>query len=195
MQAPAVPFYRSPNNTPAHAIALVLSLGMGCSAAGASPVEIYRCPGNPAVYTSDLRLVRANRCTRLGAPPVAAAPLPQAAPAPAGSAFRPVVAAPSPRISARISPGAATVTRAEQQQRDSDRVQILQAELTRERERLVKLTQQLRTTQSASQSVSQSAPPDPDSAKPAETLALSEAIQRSETDLQSLERELSRAQR
>jgi hypothetical protein len=191
MQAPAVPFYRSPNNTPAHAIALVLSLGMVCSAAGASPVEIYRCPGNPAVYTSDLRLVRANRCTRLGAPPVAAAPLPQAAPAPAGSAFRPVVAAPSPRISARISPGAATVTRAEQQQRDSDRVQILQAELTRERERLVKLTQQLRTTQSASQS----APPDPDSAKPAETLALSEAIQRSETDLQSLERELSRAQR
>jgi hypothetical protein len=183
MQAPAVPFYRSPNNSPAHVNALVLSLGLVCSAAGASPVEIYRCPGNPAVYTSDLRLVRANRCTRLGAPPVAAAPLPQAAPAPAGSAFRPVVAAPS----ARISPGAATVTRAQQQQRDSDRVQILQAELTRERERLVKLTQQLQT--------SQSAPPDPDSAKPSEMLALSEAIQRSETDLQALERELSRAQR
>jgi hypothetical protein len=194
MQAPAVPFCRSPDNTPAHAtalvLALVLSLGMACSAAGASPMEIYRCPGNPAVYTSDLRLVRANRCTRLGATPVAAA-LPQATPAPAGSAFRPVVAAQSPGISPRISPGTATITRAQQQQRDSDRVQILQAELTRERERLVKLTQQLRASQSASQSAS----PDPDSAKPAETLALSEAIQRSETDLQALERELSRAQR
>jgi hypothetical protein len=172
------------NSRPAQAIAvaLVMNLGVACGAAGASPVEIYRCPGNPTIYTSDLRLVRANRCTRLGAPPAAAA-LPQATPAPAGSAFRPVVAAPS----ARISPGAATITRAEQQQRDSDRVQILQAELSRERERLAKLTQQLRALQPA--------PPDPGSAMPAETLALSEAIQRSETDLQALQRELSRAQR
>ncbi len=166
----------------AHTIALVLGLGVACCAVSATPVEIYRCPGNPAVYTSDLRLVRANRCTRLGAPP-AAASLPQAAPARAGSAFRPVVAAPS----ARSSPGTATITRAQQQQRDTDRVQILQAELARERERLAKLTQQLQALQSA--------PPDADSAKPPETLALSEAIHRSETDLQALERELSRAQR
>ncbi len=192
MQAPAVPSDRGPtrptpvgrNQKPAQAIALVLSWGMACSAAGESPVEIYRCPGSPAVYTSDLRLVRANRCTRLGAPTAAAA-LPQATPAPAGSAFAPVAAAPL----SRISPGAATITRAQQQQRDADRVQILQAELTRERERLAKLTQQLRASQSAPPE------PDPDSAKPAQTLALSEAIQRSETDLQALERELSRALR
>jgi hypothetical protein len=190
MQSPAVPSHRSPtrltpvgrNHRAASMPALALSLGMACSAAAAAPVEIYRCPGNPTVYTSDLRLVRANRCTRLGAPPVAASPA-QAAPAPAGFAIRPMVAAPLPRI----SPGAATVTRAEQQRRDTDRVQILQAELTRERERLAKLTQQLQA--------SQSAPADADSAKPPETLALSEAIQRSEIDLQALERELSRAQR
>jgi type II secretory pathway component PulM len=80
-----------------------------------------------------------------------------------------------------------TIARPVQQQRDADRVQILQAELDRERERLAQLTQQLRELQSSA--------PDATGARRPETLALSQAIRRSETDLQALDKELARTLR
>jgi hypothetical protein len=140
----------------------------------AATVEIYRCAGTPAVYTSDLRLVRAGRCTRLGAAPTAARAA-AVVPVSASSVVRPV------------APAGATIARDVQQQRDSDRVHILQAEQARERDRLTQLTQQLQQLQSA--------PPEVASAKRSETVALSQAIQRSESDLQALDKELARAQR
>ena len=158
---------------------LLLSLGLSAGAAHATAaVEIYRCPGSPAVYTSDLRLVRSGRCTKLGEAPAALRKAASVAPVSVGPAAKTSPPAPSPGT---------TIARPLQQQRDSDRVQILQAELSRERERLAQLTQQLRTLQST--------PSNPDVAKRSETLELSQAIQRTETDMQALNNELTRALR
>ncbi len=148
-------------------------------AAQADTVEIYRCAGNPAVYTSDLRLVRAGRCTRLGAAPAAVAARP--------SAVVPVAATSVARPAPAATPAGATIARDVQQQRDSDRVHILQAEQSRERDRLAQLTQQFQQLKST--------PPEAASAKRADTVALAQAIQRSESDLQALDKELARAQR
>jgi hypothetical protein len=148
--------------------ALALGLALCAGTAPARAVEIYRCPGQPAVYTSDLRLVRSNHCVKLGvAVSTAARPRPAAAVASA-------------------APLQATVPRELQQQRDSDRVQILQSEQSRERERLAQLTQQQRALESADKSGG--------SARP-EALALAQAILRSQTDLQALDKELARTLR
>jgi hypothetical protein len=179
MSAIATPV--SDKSAPCHslrsAIALWFGLGLWASAAQATAVEIYRCQGNPAVYTSDLRLVRAGRCARLGAAPVAVRNV------------APVAATPAARVQPAAAPlsAATTVARPVQQQRDSDRVQILQSELTRERERLAQLTQQMRELQSA--------PSDAAAAKRSETVALAQAIRHSEDDLQALDKELARAVR
>jgi hypothetical protein len=160
------------------AVTVLLGLGLWASAAQAAAVEIYRCQGNPAVYTSDLRLVRAGHCTRLGATPVAVRNV------------APVAAAPAARVQPAAAPLPATTTtvaRPLQQQRDTDRVQILQSELTRERERLALLTQQLQALQSA--------PPDAAAAKRSEAVALAQAVRRSEDDVQALDKELARAAR
>ncbi len=178
MQTDVIPLARRPT----HAVLLLAVVFLCAGAAQATTVEIYRCAGNPAVYTSDLRLVRAGRCTRLGASP--AAPRGAAVvPASASSAVRPVTATTPPRA----VPAGATIARDVQQQRDSDRVHILQAEQARERDRLAQLTQQLQQLQAA--------PPEVASAKRADTAALAQAIQRSESDLQALDKELARAQR
>jgi hypothetical protein len=162
---------------------LLLMLGLAASSAQAAAVEIYRCPGNPAVYTSDLRLVQANRCTKLGTAPAVVRNAQALVPVSASPAARTAAAAPQ----TAASPAGNAVTRQVQQQRDSDRVQILQAELARERERLTQLTQQWQLMRSAE--------PDAASAARPETLALSQAIQRSETDVQALDKELARALR
>jgi hypothetical protein len=183
----AVPSPAADKLNPRHglrgAATVVLGLGLWASATQAAAVEIYRCQGNPAVYTSDLRLVRAGRCTRLGATPVAARQVAPVATAPTARAQP--AAAPLP--TAARSGSVTTVARQVQQQRDSDRVQILESELTRERERLAQLTQQMRELQSA--------PPDAAAAKRSETVALAQAIRRSEDDLQALDKELARAVR
>lgn len=160
---------------------LLLTSMLCAGAAPATTIEIYRCGGTPAVYTSDLRLVRAGRCTRLGAAP-AAARTSAVVPVAASAAIRPAATTP-----ARVAPPAATVARDVQQQRDSDRLHILQTEQARERDRLTQLTQQLQQLQSV--------PSDAAGAKKSETGALSQAIQRSEADLQALDKELARAQR
>ena len=140
--------------------ALLLGLVLCASALPARAVEIYRCPGQPAVYTSDLRLVRSNQCTKLGAAPAVRGDA--VAPVSTGARARPatVSAAPQP----------AAVPRELQQQRDSDRVQILQSEQSRERERLAQLTQQQRSLELTGT----------DAARP-EAQALAQAIRRSET--------------
>jgi hypothetical protein len=164
-----------------HATALALGLALGASALPARAIEIYRCPGQPAVYTSDLRLVRSNQCTRLGAAPPAARAA--AAVAPVSTAARTLpAAAPARAASEQVT----VVPRELQQQRDSDRVQILQAEQTRERERLAQLTQQQRALESAGDGAGAARP---------EALALAQAIRRSETDLQALDKELARTLR
>jgi hypothetical protein len=187
VKMPAVPFPAADKPTPRHglrgAVTALLGLGLWASAAQAAAVEIYRCQGNPAVYTSDLRLVRAGRCTRLGALPVTVRNVAPVAAAPTARA-RPAAA---PLPTATPSGSVTTVARQVQQQRDSDRVQILQSELTRERERLAQLTQQMRELQSAA--------PDAAAAKRSETVALAQAIRRSEDDLQALDKELARAVR
>lgn len=157
--------------------ALWLGLGLWASAAQATAVEIYRCQGNPAVYTSDLRLVRAGRCTRLGTAPATVRNV------------MPMAATPTARSQSDAAPhaSATTVARHVQQQRDTDRVQILQSELTRERERLAQLTLQMHALQSAA--------PDAAAARRSETTALAQAIRRSEDDLQALDKELARAAR
>jgi hypothetical protein len=166
-----------PDNPPlghsASCATLLIASSLCAGMAQAATVEIYRCAGTPAVYTSDLRLVRAGRCTPLGAAPAAAR---------SSTAVTPV-----PRPVATVPPAGATIARDVQQQRDSDRVHILQTEQARERDRLTQLTQQLHQLQSA--------PPEVASARHAETVALSQAIQRSESDLQALDKELARAQR
>jgi septal ring factor EnvC (AmiA/AmiB activator) len=160
---------RSPGRS---AVCAALLIAWSLSARAAT-IEIYRCAGTPAVYTSDLRLVRAGRCTRMGAEP-AAARVAAVAPVAASAVVRPAV------------PAGATIARDVQQQRDSDRLHILQTEQARERDRLTQLTQQLQQMQSA--------PAQDTNAKRAETSALSQAIQRSESDLQALDKELARAQ-
>jgi hypothetical protein len=161
---------------------LGLALASWSCAAQAAVVEIYRCPGNPAVYTSDLRLVRAGRCTRLGGPVVATRH--SAAPQAVASARVPPPAIAPPQ---RAPSGSATIARHVQQQRDVDRVHILQTELARERERLAQLTQQLRALPPARSDGAAAAHPD--------AVALSQAIQRSESDLMALDNELARTVR
>lgn len=169
-------------HAPPHRAALVLGLALCALALPARAIEIYRCPGPPAVYTSDLNLVRAGRCTRLGAAATTArstAAVQVSTDAPA----RPAAAS----ILGRTAPAATTIATNVQQQRDSDRVQILQTELTRERDRLAQLTQQLQQLQSTA--------PEAASVRRSEAVALSQAIQRSESDLLALDKELARAQR
>jgi hypothetical protein len=167
------------SHAPCHNGALVLGLALCALALPARAIEIYRCPGPPAVYTSDLHLVRAGRCTRLGA---AATKARSAAAAQVSTS--PVVAAATP---GRAAPAAPAIAPGVQQQRDSDRVQILQTEVTRERDRLAQLTQQLQQIQSTEPEVA--------SVRRSDAVALSQAIQRSESDLQALDKELARAQR
>lgn len=159
--------------------ALVLGLALCTLALPARAIEIYRCAGPPAVYTSDPHLVRAGRCTRLGAAAITARST-----GAAQVSTSPVVAAATP---GRAAPAAPTIAPGVQQQRDSDRVQILQTEVTRERDRLAQLTQQLQQLQSAA--------PEAATGRRSEAVALSQAIQRSESDLQALDKELARAQR
>jgi hypothetical protein len=183
MSARSTRFWMQLDNAPlgrSTACATLLLASALC--AQAAPVEIYRCGGTPAIYTSDLRLVRTGRCTRIGAAP-AATRTPAAAAVAAGSAERPAASAPPAREATAVT----AISRDVQQARDSDRVHILQTERARERDRLALLTQQLQQLQSTPQDVS--------SAKQAETASLSQAIQRSESDLQALDKELARAQR
>jgi hypothetical protein len=167
-------------HAPRHSSAVVLGLALCAGAVPARAIEIYRCPGQPAVYTSDLRLVRSNQCVKLGAAPSATRGTATVAPVATAARPRPAPAA------VRAAPEHATVPRELQQQRDSDRVQILQSELHRERERLAQLTQQQRALESAGN--------DAEAARP-EALALLQAIRRSETDLQALDKELARTLR
>ena len=176
MQAVVVVVGHAPRRTGV----IVLGLALCAGALPARAIEIYRCPGQPAIYTSDLRLVRSNHCTKLGAAPPATRGTAAVAPVATAARLRPAAAVP------RAAPGHATVPRELQQQRDSDRVQILQSEQSRERERLAQLTQQQRALESAGDGAGAARP---------EALALAQAIRRSETDLQALDKELARTLR
>jgi hypothetical protein len=167
-------------------LALGWLLALGSAQAGA--LDIYRCTGNPVVYTTDARRVRQGGCERMGARAAAALPnvpnLSRAAP-------RPTPTRVSPASSSVLNAQAATaparaptvVPRAVQQQRDSDRVQILKDELSREQARQAQLSQRLRDAANA-------AP-----AGGGDLAELRQALQRSETDVEALAKELALAMR
>jgi hypothetical protein len=106
---------------------------------------VYRCSGSPTVYTSDPRMVRGGRCEALGRKQVIRSPapvvstMPPSAPAAGVSAVS--TAAPSRVEEPSASPQ--RVTARVQQQRDSDRVRVLEDELARERDKLVQLRERM----------------------------------------------------
>lgn len=140
----------------------------------ATPIEIYRCPGTPAVYTSDQRLVQAGRCVRLGA---AVAPH-RSSSLSTSTPLRPQAAASGPASTSRT-----VVSRALQQQRDADRLQILQDELQRERDRHAQLAQRL--TQDSTNGAMDTGTVE----------ELRQALQRSAADVAALSRELASSRR
>ena len=116
---------------------LVLTLGcVGAWAQGAS-VVVYRCPGPPVLYTDALTMeqAQAQQCR-----PIEGAPL-NAGVAPTRSTSRPKVGSASSAGSAASAPmSSASVSTAEamnlQREREVQALRILQAELSREEQRL-----------------------------------------------------------
>jgi hypothetical protein len=162
------------NNTwVTRAVMVVACSGMP-AALLAAPVQIYRCAGTPVIYTTEPRLAASGRCEPVGASPPAAprarfADMPDPSRKPA---------APSGAVT--VSTDRTTVPREVQQQRDADRVRILQDELARERARVAQLTSRLREAADT----------------PGETTSVAEleqALQRSQADIVALTRELAAA--
>ncbi len=108
-------------------------LVLACAGAPAVAATVYKCPGPPVLYTDAIspKEAKDKGCTALdstpvtviGAPPKGRGPTPASAPAPAATA----------------SPSTARVDPAEQRARDSDRKQILVAELKKEEQALAQL--------------------------------------------------------
>ena len=109
-------------------------LVLACAGVPAVASTVYKCPGPPVLYTDAIspKEAKDKGCTALesapvtviGAPPKGRGPTP--APSPAAA-------------SASGSPGTARIDPAEQRARDSDRKQILVAELKKEEQALAQL--------------------------------------------------------
>jgi hypothetical protein len=157
-----------------------------------SEMTVHRCEGPPVFFTSDPRLIRGGRCEPLGNKPVVAdqgsrlwRPTPPAS-APAAGATAPkqppvaAVVAPPPPLG---SDPERRVSRAQQRERDTDRVAILRSEFSKEETRLKTLQERL---SGAEQQPSKD---------PQRIAQLKDEIQRAKSDLQAIERELALATR
>jgi hypothetical protein len=158
---------------------MLCAAGPGTASAAAT---VFRCPGSPAVFTSDARLASAKGCESLDRRAVVASPAPVVASREAEPASVRASAA-KPMIVAVASPSRAyVVPRTVQNERDDDRKRILQDELARERGKLQTLGETLSKARAQ-----------PEAA--AEVERLSQAIRRTESDIESIGRELALAGR
>jgi hypothetical protein len=141
--------------------------------------SIYRCPGNPVMYTSDQRLAQSKNCTLAGAGDAVSRTRRRSMDVVAtaqGSASNGSVT----KVASLDS--TARTASPEQKARDSDRLTILTTELREEKTKFEALKQKLAST-SASGSASDGVGAD-----------LTKALARSQSDINALEREISRAQ-
>lgn len=108
-------------------------LGLAGVVAPAGGATVYKCPGPPVLYTDAISpkeakdkgclSLESSPVTVIGAPPKGRGPMP----------------APSPAASGAPAPGGSRIDPAEQRARDSDRKQILVAELKKEEQALAVL--------------------------------------------------------
>jgi hypothetical protein len=110
----------------------VLGAALPASAQDSKPV--YRCPGNPVLYTDALTAKEAisRGCRTLEGSPITVIQSPSPKPRPAAAAPAPSTGPSASRPDTRINPD-------EQRARDTDAKRILEAELSKEEERLGQL--------------------------------------------------------
>ncbi len=167
--------------TPASAPAAATATPANPSAGGVASGQVYRCPGPPDLYTDRISASEARErgCRTLEGAPITVVQSPRPRPTPAASANG--ASAPRP-ADGRVDPGA-------QRQRDSDARRILEAELRREEDKAAGLRREFnngeperrgdeRNYQSYLDRVAQ----------------MRSALQRSESDIVALRRELTKLQ-
>ena len=163
----------------AAAIGGALGLLLGGAALPALAQVVYKCPGN--LYTSDLtpKDAEAKGCKTLEGAPVTVFQGP--ARRPAASASAPAAAA----SDAASRPAGSRVEPADQRARDADKRRILESELRREEERLGVLRQEYNNGQPERRGDERNYQKYLD-----RTAELKASIQRSESDVAALKREL-----
>jgi hypothetical protein len=158
-------------------------------ASARSEAGIFKCPGNPVVYTTDARTAAYQGCATLGPRSTRShAAFGRAEPGPAVRASTPTTLVASLGTPGGVidSSRPGVIPKSVQAERDRDRYAILQAELTREQDKLVRLKTKLNAARAT-----------PADAK-TDVSQLGEtelAIERSEGDIAALGRELKRAMR
>lgn len=154
-----------------------------------SEVGIFRCPGSPVVYTTDARTAAYQGCTTVGPRSTrshTAVGRAETGPEVRASTSTTTVAAVTKPSSATDPARTAVIPKSVQADRDRDRAAILQAELAREQDKLVRLKTKL------SAATANKADARADVSQVGETAL---AIERSEGDIAALGRELKQAMR
>jgi hypothetical protein len=139
---------------------------------------VYRCEGSPPTYVSSAQAAQSKQCRNIGRLPQLGARRVERDKVLAKSNSAP--AATSPPAAEKDNPPARTVPLTLQRDRDDDRLRVLEDELAQERRHLAELQRQMPRTAPGNGN------------EPSE---LSRQIQRAESDIAALTRELSLTQR
>jgi predicted nucleic acid-binding Zn-ribbon protein len=139
---------------------------------------VYRCEGSPPIYVSAAQAAQSRQCSNIGRLPQLAAR--RAAKDKVSATSKAAAAAASAPAAQRDKAPLRTVPLTLQRDRDDDRVRLLEEELARERQRLAALQRQSPRTAPGNGT---------------EPTELSRQIQRVESDIAALTRELALAQR
>lgn len=138
---------------------------------------VYRCEGSPPTYVSSAQAAQSKQCSNIGRMPQVSAKHAAQSKISAKSKLAPIKPEREPTLEKNSSP-ARTVPLTLQRDRDNERLRVLETELAQERERLAGLQRQM-----------------PRVAPGSAAGELSQQIQRVESDIAALTRELALTQR